>query len=175
MYQKRLAAGPARTHSGSLQRYPKPPAKFKGSGSREKRRGQGTWKDRRDGNRGEGQRKGEGTEGEDWRKEGMKGRRQGIGREISSTRLFLKVGVYGRKQLGPEAEPRPKWILYISEIRRKKSTGTPFPVFLSDGGAPKTTWARENFSPFSHSTVLMLCLVLIAHAAKQCTSFSPFP
>ena len=52
MYQKRLAAGLCPDPLGELTAHPKPAAKFKGSGSREKRTGRGTGKDRRDGNRG---------------------------------------------------------------------------------------------------------------------------
>jgi len=36
-----------------------------------------------------------------------------------------------------------KWILCIFEVRKKPS-GTPFSVFLSDGGAPHRCGAREN-------------------------------
>ena len=40
-----------------------------------------------------------------------------------------------------------KWILYIFQVTNKPS-GTPFSVFLSDGGALKRHGAREDFSPF---------------------------
>jgi len=36
--------------------------------------------------------------------------------------------------------------MHIFEVRKKPS-GTPFAVFLSDGGAPKRQGARENFLP----------------------------
>ena len=42
--------------------------------------------------------------------------------------------------------PGRKWILCIFEVRQKPF-GTPFSVFLSDGGAPKRRGARENFPP----------------------------
>ena len=57
------------------------------------------------------------------------------------------------------AEPRPKMdFMHILEVR-KKPPGTPFSVFLSDGGPPKRRGARENFSPFpSLSTGLVIIL-----------------
>jgi len=42
--------------------------------------------------------------------------------------------------------PGRKWILCIYKVRKKPS-GIPFSVFLSDGGAPKRREARENFAP----------------------------
>ena len=49
-------------------------------------------------------------------------------------------------QWGPGRSPGRKWILCIFEVRKKPS-GTPFLVYLSDGGPPKCRWARENSPP----------------------------
>jgi len=71
-------------------------------------------------------------------------------------------------QRGPGRSPGRKWILCIFEVR-KKPPGTPFSVFLSDGGAPKTLWARE-ISPSPLSTGLVLPLTskdLISPSASQ--------
>jgi len=38
--------------------------------------------------------------------------------------------------------------LCIFEVKKKPSGGTPFSVFLSDGGAPKRRGAQENFPRF---------------------------
>jgi len=55
-----------------------------------------------------------------------------------------------------------KWILCICEVRKKPS-GSPFAVFLSDGGTPKRHRARENFPPFLPlSTGLLLLMASLA-------------
>jgi len=66
--------------------------------------------------------------------------------------LTIRLGVWGastrRKllQRGPGRSPAENGF-YAFEVR-KKPPGTPFSVFLSDGGAPKRCGARENFPPF---------------------------
>ena len=61
-------------------------------------------------------------------------------------------------QRGPGQSSGRKWILCIFQVRKKPS-GKPFSVFLSDGARhPKRRGARENFPPFPPpvSTGLML-------------------
>ena len=53
-------------------------------------------------------------------------------------------------QRGPGQSPGRKWILCIFQVRKKPS-GTPFSVFLSDGGAPKTSRGPGKLSPLPPS------------------------
>ena len=55
-------------------------------------------------------------------------------------------GLGERRKVPQRAEPRPKmdFMHYNLFEVRKKPSGTPFSVFLSDGGAPKTTRGSGN-------------------------------
>ena len=60
--------------------------------------------------------------------------------------LAIRLGVRGsvvRSPAGSRAEPRLKMILCKFYVRKKPS-GPPFSVFLSDTGPPKRRGAREN-------------------------------
>ena len=52
-------------------------------------------------------------------------------------------------QRGPGRSQSRKWILCIFEVR--KTSGTSFSVFLSDGGAPQTLWGPGKLCPLSPS------------------------
>ena len=56
-------------------------------------------------------------------------------------------------QKGPGRSPGQKWILCIFQFRKKPS-GTPFSVFLSDGRAPKTSRDPGKLPPSLLSTDL---------------------
>jgi len=61
--------------------------------------------------------------------------------------LTTRLGVRGASQ-APQLGPGLKMeFMHIWGCYRKKLYGTPFSVFLNDGGAPKHRGARENF-PF---------------------------
>ena len=68
--------------------------------------------------------------------------------------LNIRLGVWG-SVVSSSSGPRPKMNFMHIEVRKKPS-GTPFSVFLSDGGAPKCQGARENFPPSPLSTGLCL-------------------
>jgi len=74
-----------------------------------------------------------------------------ISRGGVSQALTIRLGVWGSvvsSSSGVRAEPRPKWFLCVFDIRKKPS-GIPFAVFLSDGVAPKTSWGPRKVSPLS--------------------------
>jgi len=77
-----------------------------------------------------------------WDVEGRKGRKRGEG-----CPLTIRLDVWGSTialPAGSGQSPSRKWILCISEVRKKPS-GTPFSVFLSDGRAPKRHGPRKTF------------------------------
>jgi len=54
----------------------------------------------------------------------------------------------GERRKLPHRRPGQKWILCIFQVRKKPS-GTPFTLFLSDGLAPKTSRGLGKLPPFS--------------------------
>jgi len=67
-----------------------------------------------------------------------------------TTRLGVRGSVVTRKipQRGLGRSPGRKWILSIFYVRMKAS-GTPFSLFLSDGGAPQMSRGSGKLSPLS--------------------------
>jgi len=81
--------------------------------------------------------------------ETLKGGKGGNVGRVSPHHPTRRLGEYRKlPQRSPGRSPGRKWISCIFEVR-KKPCGTPFSVFLSDGGAPPNVAGPGKSSPFS--------------------------